>query len=142
MTARNGDLIRFTRNGTAERVEQVTSGTLALEGGRLVETKSAIFKDRQKMSHQGAAMVTLVLDESGQFLGQPELSLLGLIEESEESDIFEDAQTAIEKALTRLSRGERKRDNVVKETARMAIRGYFNKLFRKKPVTSVHVVRV
>lgn len=142
ITARNGDLIRFARNGTAERIEQVSAGTLALEGGRLVETKSAIFKDRQKMSHQGAAMVTLVLDEAGQFLGQPELSLHGLIEGSEESDIFEDAQTAVQKSLTRLSRGERKRDNMLKETARSAIRSYFNKLFRKKPVTAVHVVRV
>ncbi|WP_343562908.1 ribonuclease J [Kiloniella sp. b19] len=140
--AGNGDLIRFTKTGKAEKIDSITAGTLAVESGRLVETGSAILKDRQKMSFNGAATVTVVLDEAGDLLDTPMLSLRGLIEIDEEFDIFEEAVDAVKDALKRLRKGERQKDSLIEETARIAVRRYFNKVFNKKPVTDVHVVRI
>ena len=120
--------------------EQVESGRLAFEGRRLLPLDSEVLKTRQRMSYNGAAMVTLVMDEEGALDGDPEVSLQGLIEETESEDL----DTIVEfvaAAVSRLPAKERRDDAAVKEAARTALRRVCNKTFGKKPPTSVHLVR-
>jgi ribonuclease J len=139
VVAANGDVIRLAP-GPAAVVEQVESGRLAFEGRRLLPLDSEVLKTRQRMSFNGAAMVTLVMDEEGALDGDPEVSLQGLIEETE-SEELDDGIEFVADAVSRLPAKERRDDAAVKEAARTALRRICNKTFGKKPQTSVHLVR-
>ena len=136
----NGDLVRLAP-GKAEVVGKVTSGRLVYDGRRLLPSASPILRNRQKTAVNGAAFLTLVLDDKGSLDGDPELSLIGLIDPQTEDEAFDALVDAVIAAVERLPRRSRKNDEPVIEAARQALRRTANKLFGKKPVTEVHLVR-
>src|SRR3546814_6912719 len=92
--------------------------------------------------YNGAVAVTLVLDERGALDGEPEISTVGLYEPREENEDIAELEVAIEDAVNRLGRRERKDDAAVEEVAAQAVRRTVNRLLGKKPMTMVHVIRL
>lgn len=140
IVSENGAAIRLAP-GPAGIVDHVSVGRLAYDGRRLLPLESPVLKQRQKLAYNGSAMITIVVDERGRLEGDPEVSLQGLIdvEEEESFDILVDAiVTEVEK----LSGRDRRDDRAVGEAARRALRRQANRLFGKRPVTDVHVVRL
>ena len=90
----------------------------------------------------GAVAVTLVLDERGALDGEPEISTVGLYEPDEENEAIPELEIAIEDAVHRLGKRERKDDTAVEEAAGQAVRRTVNRLLGKKPMTMVHVIRL
>ena len=140
IVGRNGAVIRLAP-GNAEIVDHVESGRLLYDGGRLLAQDSPVIKGRQKLMFNGAVAVTLVVDERGQLDGAPDISTVGLFEAEEEDEELAAVELAIEDAVQRLSRRERKDDAAVEEAARLAVRRTINRLLGKKPMTMVHVIR-
>ncbi|HIP78818.1 MAG TPA: ribonuclease J [Kiloniellaceae bacterium] len=140
IVARNGAMIQLAP-GEARIVDQVPSGRLAYEGRRLLPLSSPVVKSRQKMVFNGAAAVTVVLDERGQLDGDPEISTAGLFEPQEEREELEELDRAVRDAVQRLGKRERRDDMAVEEVVGQALRRTVNRLLGKKPVTMVHVIR-
>ncbi|NIA67284.1 ribonuclease J [Pelagibius litoralis] len=140
IVGQNGAMIQLAP-GEARIIDQVPSGRLAYEGRRLLPVNSSVIKGRQKMVFNGAAAVTLVLDERGQLDGDPEISTAGLFEPGEEDEILTEVEAAISHAVQRLGKRERRDDSAVREAAQQALRRTVNRLLGKKPVTMVHVIR-
>ncbi|OEJ68028.1 ribonuclease J [Magnetovibrio blakemorei] len=136
----NGGMIRIAP-GPAAVVEQVPSGRLALEGGRVVPMDGELVRGRVRALMNGSVTLTMVLDKVGNFIGDPQLTTIGLLEPNE-LDFEDDVLDAAEEAVERLSKKDLRNDDVVSETVRIAVRRYFRSKFNKNAVTSVHLVRV
>ena len=120
----------------------VPVGRIALDGGRLVPSNSPILRSRKRMMCNGAAAVTLVVDENGRLVREPQVSVSGLLDPEQEGGEITAAVTAVKMAMDRLSQNERRQNHSLCEAARLAVRRRFRESFGKKPVTEVHLVRL
>jgi len=135
-----GGMIRIAP-GPAAVIEQVPSGRLALEGGRVVPLDGELVRGRARALWNGSATITMVIDKVGNVQGDPILTTSGLLDTGDfeyEDDVLDAAEDAVE----RLSKKDLRKDDLVAEAVRMAVRRYFRNTFNKNAVTSVHLVRV
>jgi ribonuclease J len=139
--AENGSLIRLAP-GPAGIVDHVPTGRLAVDGRRLLPLDSPVLRARQKMTFNGSATVTLVIGADGLFQGAPIVTAQGLLDPDAEDDKLASIAKAVEEALRRLPKIDRRDDAAVKEAARRAVRRAFRLMLDKKPVTDVHLVRL
>ncbi|MTJ84113.1 MAG: ribonuclease J [Telmatospirillum sp.] len=137
----DGEILKLAP-GEPEVVDIVSTGRLAVDGTRLVSMDSAIMRDRHRMVYNGSAVVTVVLDRVGNLVGDPQVSAQGLLDAGQESEQHEAVVDAVRDALDELSRIARQSDDLVKETARLALRRHLKQSHGKKPVTEVHLVRI
>jgi ribonuclease J len=89
----------------------------------------------------GAAVATVVIDAKGVLLGDPQLTVQGVLDDSEDES-WEEAIDAVIAAVNDLSKKKRQDDDEVAEAARIAVRRSLRDTIGKRPVTDVHVVRV
>lgn len=140
IVAENGSVIRIGP-GEAKVIDHVYSGRLILDGSRLVPTDSEIFKSRTRAMWHGTATISVVVDEDGELLADPQLSTTGLFE-GPSDPIFVEAIEQAEDAVSSLSDRDVKDDRRVKEAIRLAVRRHLRNHLGKKPVTEVHLIRV
>jgi ribonuclease J len=114
---------------------------LAVDGNRLVPLDGELIRGRNRAIYNGSAVVTVAINGNGGLAAEPEISTIGLIEEGEE-DIMGEALEAARKAVEGLTEKKRRDDDEVRETVRIAVRRTFRKSLNKKPLTTVHLVRV
>lgn len=139
--AENGTMLRFDADG-AEVVDHVPVGRLAVDGKRLVPIDGAVLKERNRLRHSGMAVATVVIDGRGKLVGDPQLTVQGVIDEMEEGETWDGTIDAIVEALNDLTPSERRDDESVSEAARLAVRRSLRESVGKRPVTEVHVVRI
>lgn len=139
----NGAVIRIAP-GALKIVGSVNAGLLALEGDRLVPVDHDAIQTRRRLMFSGSAVVTLVMNGKGDILAEPKISAMGLVDENSEIDsrLVEEAGEVVRKAVMSLTKEQRRTDDEVSETARIAARRYFQAQFDKKPQTRVHLVRI
>ena len=138
VVAENGSMVRLGP-GPAAIVERVSSGRLVLDGKRLIRVDGEAMRGRKRALFNGVLVVTVVLDSDGRLAAEPRLTALGLLEEGESVD---PVIAAVADAVHGLSKKARRRDGAVTEVVRIAARRVFRDIYGKKPVTSVHLVRI
>lgn len=136
----NGAMLRLAP-GTPEVVDHVPSGRLAVEGDLLTEIASDAIRERKRINYNGAAAVTVAVDGAGQLISDPQITLHG-IPDDDGGSVATTIAMAVETAIRRLNAKDRRRDDAIGEAARLALRRTVNARFRKRPVTTVHVVRL
>lgn len=138
----DGQCLRLTGEGAAV-VASVAVGRLAVDGEAIVPVDHGAVRERRKVSFEGAAVLTLVVDAHGRLEGEPQLTAYGLLPEDEAGEAMATRIIdAVESALTRLKRNARANDGILRETARLAVRRGFQRETGRKPVTDVHLVRI
>lgn len=144
----NGELIKLAHGKTPEKIEDVETGIIALDGNRLIASAedSPVFRQRRKASYNGVCFVTVAVDSKLKLLGPPDISFVGLTDEEDEdfvAEIMEDSvRFAIEGLRKEMKKGDKVRDDVVAETVRIAVRRAFMHNFEKKPEVKVHAILV
>lgn len=140
VVSENGQMVRLAP-GPAEIVDTVPSGRLALEGNRPVPLSGELVRGRTRSLHNGAAVLTVVLDDIGNIMADPKLTTIGLVETDDDPEIRRALKIAGETlaALPSRAKGE---DEAVSEAVRIAVRRFFRNTFDKKAQVSVHLVRV
>ena len=136
----NGDVV-VLGPGPARVADHVETGRLALDGKQLVPLSNPVLRDRKSMIFNGAAVATLVLDDYGRLLADPQVTVHGLIDE-EDDDALGDLEDAIAQAVEDMSVTQRKDDDAVREMARNTLRRLVKTSHGKRPLTEVHVIRV
>jgi len=137
----NGSVVKLAPD-QAKVVNEVQAGRLALDGPRIVPLESQVIKDRTRILYNGTAVLTLVLDDSGNMVGKPQLTTHGLIDDQETPYVLEKIFEDVEDVLIDMSDADIMDDVKVNEAARIAVRRNFRDSHRKRPLTTVHVVRV
>jgi ribonuclease J len=92
------------------------------------------------MSYGGAAVATIVIDRRGRLVGEPQLTVHGMLD-GDESMVGE-VTDAISKAIDNLPPTLAKDDATLEETARLALRRTIMQRTGKKPIADIHIVRV
>ena len=139
IVANNGMVIRLTTDG-AEDIDSVFASRLALDGDRIVPLDRGALRQRRKMAYNGAATVTVALDQKGRLVDDAQISVLGLLDPDgpEWDELLDTAEEAVE----RLSKSRLKDDDHVAEAVRLAVRRRLTALTGKRPPVDVHVMRV
>jgi ribonuclease J len=137
----NGALIRLAP-GPAEIVDNVEHGKLALDGHHLVPLDGEAIRDRQRIIHNGAAVITLVLDRDGRLAADPKVALLGIEDAEDLAESEAEVAEEVRGAIQNLPRAQRNDDSAISETARVTVRRTIRSWHGKKPVTEVHLIRL
>ena len=123
VVAENGDMVRLCP-GPPGIIDHVETGRLGLDGKNLVSLGSGAFKIRQRMTLNGAAVATLLLDAAGRFAARPQVTVHGLLGDS--TAVVSQIGDLIEKNVQGMSAALRKDDEAVRDSVRAAVRrGWF-----------------
>jgi ribonuclease J len=137
----NGTMVRLDAGG-AEIVEHVHVGRMGLDGKALLPLDSEVMRVRHRTIWNGAAVVTLAVDRRGDVLGEPQVTVHGLLNEADHGEQLAALRQAVRAAVQAMPLPARGDDRSVKEAARIALRRAVHATHGKKPVTDVHLVRV
>jgi ribonuclease J len=138
---KNGSVVRLAP-GKALIIDQVHAGRFVLDGPRIIPLESDVFKDRMRILYNGVVVFSLVLDASGNMLGTPHLTTHGLVEEDEMPGVLKSISEEVEDALISMSDTDVMDDKKVNEVARIIVRRSFRYTHKKRPLTTVHVIRI
>lgn len=140
---KNGTIVKLGP-GTQEVVGQVTTGLLAVEPNRILAANHQAIVGRRKLQYTGTVHVTLVMDERGSLITDPQITMVGLIDYQDEEEVKLE-QTLIheiEDILADIEQEDLRNDHFVKEEIRIGLRRLVNLVLGLKPKTTVHLVRV
>lgn len=138
----NGDVIRLAP-GPAKVIDEAPSGILVKDGSMLVDPEESGVQERRKLSFAGVVTASLVLDEAGNLVADPEAVVFGLPDVDAEGESFEDVVVdAIESAVESIPRKRRRDPELVREAARRAARAAVVERWGKKPLCRVMVAVV
>ena len=137
----NGQIIRLGP-GVHEVVTDVPSGRVGLDGRVIRRLDHEAAKNRRKMSFNGAAVITLVLDARGLVVQDPQVALMGLVVDGKEISLQQDIAAVVHDAIESMPKSTRLDDAAVRHMAAQAARRLLQEVHGKKPVMDVHLVRV
>ena len=140
VVAENGSVVRLD-SAAAGVVDEVPAGRLALDGNRVVPMDGTLVRGRARALYNGSAVVTVVLDGDGRQRAEAQLSTIGIME-ADDAATEECVLGAVGTALGKLGKRARGDDAAVDEAVRIAVRAAFRDSVGKRPVTTVHVVRL
>ena len=137
----DGQIIRLGP-GIHEVVTEVTHGRLGLDGKVLRRLDHEASKDRRKLNYNGAAVITMVMDMRGQVVGEPQVSLMGLVEDSQATPLQENIVAIVLDAIEAMPKSTRIDDNAVRHASSQSVRRFIQEIHGKKPMIEIHLVRV
>ncbi|MBT7571723.1 MAG: ribonuclease J [Rhodospirillaceae bacterium] len=137
----NGSVVRIAP-GKAAIIDQAPVGRLALDGGRLVPLDGQVVRERTRVLHNGSAVFTLIVDGDGGMAAPPQLTMLGLADDDEAPYVLQQLTEEAKAAIAEMSQADRRDDAEIGEMTRRAVRRHLRDTFHKRPLTTVHVVRV
>lgn len=137
----NGSMIRL-EEGNVGIVGMVPTGMLTVDGGRIIPLESSVIGDRKKMLFNGAVSATVLMNGKDQLHGDPVLTFNGIADEGEIEALSDTTKDLIWETVGALGKKARAKDDEVGEAVRRTIRRVVRAEYGKRPVTTVHVLRV
>ncbi|WP_099823772.1 ribonuclease J [Oceaniglobus indicus] len=136
--APNGTCISLSGN-EPKVVEYVETGRTYLDGSVLIGALDGVVRDRIRMALNGHVIVTLIMDENDDPLGDPWVEIMGLPEIGRSGspvvDVIEaDLAQAVNRAANKVLLDDAKLDDMLSKTARQSAN---NEIGRKPEVTVV-----
>ena len=141
LVIQNGDVVRLAAAG-ASVVDEVAVGRLASDGRGLLPLNGTALKDRRRVTFNGTAVATLVLDRSGGLAAPVTMSVIGVVERGAADVAAPALRSAVERAVDELPTGSRRDDEAVRDAVRRALRRTLNERFGKRPLVEIHLVRI
>lgn len=139
---RNGELVRLAP-GDPEIIDVVPAGRLILDGNKLVPAGSGALAERMRLAEFGYLHVAVALDEDGEVIDGPLVSARGLAEaDGRLADESLDAlDEAAEAALSRVKPRDMDDDDAVERAIGRGVKRAAEKLFGRRPIIDVTVLR-
>jgi len=141
LVIQNGDVVRLAAAG-ASVVDEVAVGRLASDGRGLLPLNGTALKDRRRVTFNGTAVATLVLDRYGRLAAPVTMSVIGVVERGAADAATPALRSAVESAVDELPTGSRRDDEAVRDAVRRALRRTLNERFGKRPLVEIHLVRI
>lgn len=135
--APNGTVLHI-RSNEAFASGKVRTGRRAVDGKRIVSIGGNALRDRQQVLYNGAVMISAAVDRMGDLAADLEITVNGLTD-TEDEDLLDDIAEVVEDTLA--SAPGRDHDGHV-EKVRTAVRRLLRARFNKRPVVTVHLLRV
>jgi ribonuclease J len=140
--ATNGMMIDLSGNAP-EVAEYIETGRLYLDGSVMIPALGGVVRDRIRMALNGHVMVTLLLDENDEPLGEAWAELMGLPEIGKTGHaLSETIETELGEFLSRIEDRVRRDDDKLDEAIRRVVRQISMEEIGKKPEVTVVVSRL
>lgn len=140
--ATNGMMIDLGGNAP-EVAEYIETGRLYLDGSVMVPALGGVVRDRIRMALNGHVMVTLLLDEEDEPLGEAWAELMGLPEIGKTGAALSDTiEAELGEFLSRIEDRVRRDDDRLDEAIRRIVRQVSMEEIGKKPEVTVVVSRL
>jgi ribonuclease J len=142
VVCRDGDLVRLAP-GTAGTIDEVPAGRLYKDGTLLVSAEERTVADRRRLGFAGIVSVALAVNQRGELMAHPSVTLTGMPEADTLGHRLEDTvyKAALE-AFDSMPRARRRDPEAVTEAVRRAVRAALSATWNKKPTCHVHVLEV
>jgi ribonuclease J len=139
----NGDLIRLAP-GPAAVIDEVPAGRLYVDGNVIIETEDDAIRDRKRIAAEGAVNVALAVNGKNAIAAGPTVSVRGLTMSDEEDFelALEELENAAKAAFAKLNHSERGDDDMVEAALMRAVRKSAERVWRKRPLVDVSVLRL
>ena len=140
--ATNGMMIDLTGD-VPEVAEYVESGRTYLDGTALVGAMDGVIRDRIRMALNGHALVTVLLDENDQPMGEPWVELMGLASGGRgDRPLVETIEADLADFIDRAGKKLLKDDKKLEEEIRKVLRQVAMEEIGKKPEVTVVISRL
>ena len=139
----NGAMLQIAP-GEPEIVDHVETGRLYLDGNLLIGATDGVVRSRLKVAMNGHVAVSVVVDEDGGLVVESDVRVTGAPSDHAkfDGDIERMLAEAVDEAIERLPRKEKRDDETVEEAARIAARRAASRVWGKKPETVVLLTRL
>lgn len=139
----NGDLIRLAP-GPAAVIDEVPSGRLFVDGNVLIEAEDDALRDRRRLAAEGAINVSIAINAKHAIVAGPNVVVRGLtMADDEEMDLaLDEIERTAQGAFARLSHADREDDEAAEAAVMRAVRKAAEKLWRKRPLVDVSLLRI
>ena len=139
---RNGDILRLAP-GPVEVIDDAPFGRVYKDGKLVGDLDEMGISERRKLSFAGHVAINVILDGRLDFLGDPDISLMGLPALDDEGEEMADTlYDSVLGAVESIPRARRKDLELVRESIRKAVRAQANDSWGKKPMVTVFVTKV
>jgi Predicted hydrolase of the metallo-beta-lactamase superfamily len=139
----NGDLIRLAP-GEPKVIDEVPAGRIYVDGAVMIEAEDNALKDRRRLGAEGAVNIALAINAKHALVSGPNATVRGLsMGDEEEFDLaVDELEDVAEAAFGRLSHSDREDDELVETTLMRAVRKAADRLWGKRPLVDVTVLRI
>ena len=141
LVIQNGDVVRLAAAGGSV-IDEVAVGRLASDGRGLLPLNGTALKDRRRVTFNGTAVATLVLDRYGRLAAPVTMSVIGVVERGAADAAAPALRSAVERAVDELPTGSRRDDEAVRDAVQRALRRILYERFGKRPLVEIHLVRI
>ncbi len=142
ITGRVGSVYHLCPEVGVSIIDEVPHGLLAMESGLIRPIHDEALNVRRRIAFNGAVVVSLVLDSSGNLQAEPMITALGLVDEKsrEGAIVLEQVSKAVTQAIESLPKSSNE-DQII-EKARIVARKFFYNYCGKKPQARVHLFSI
>ncbi|AZL57968.1 ribonuclease J [Tabrizicola piscis] len=142
VVATNGMMIDLTGD-VPEVAEYIETGRVYLDGTALVGAMDGVIRDRIRMALNGHALVTVILDENDQPMGEPWVELSGLAANGRgDRPLVETIETDLGEFIDRAGKKLLKDDTKLEDEIRKVLRQVAMEEIGKKPEVTVVISRL
>ena len=143
ITPRNGDMVRLAP-GPVAIIDEVPSGRLYVDGGRLVTEQGEALHERRHASTNGVLIVSFAMDKRGKIVSDIDVRGIGLPgdEEAPLGDSLDDLAERVEQVVGKL-KGEALQDEIVIEQAiSRALKKASQQIWDRRPIVETIILRL
>ncbi|HUF55647.1 MAG TPA: ribonuclease J [Thermohalobaculum sp.] len=141
--APNGAVVRLDGDVPGV-VEHVETGRIFLDGTAHVGSHDGVIRERLRMARLGHVIVSVIVDEEGDLLADPDVRCLGAPKDGEgwPAPLEEMIAQSVDDAIEDTPRKNRRTDGPLEELILRAARRITGRYWGKKPVTTVMIARL
>jgi ribonuclease J len=137
----NGKLVKLAP-GAPEVVEGIEAGRLYKDGKLVGTLEDVAVAARRKLSFVGHIGVSIVIDNKGNQIADPDIAFFGVPEKTAQGPMEDAVLDALHEAIESMPRPQRRDPDVLQEAVRRAVRAAVAERWGKKPVCTVFVAVV
>jgi len=134
LIANDGDVITLNATGI-RHTGTIETGKILIDGKGTGDVSDVILHDRKDLSHNGVAMVIMVIKEStGEIIYGPDLTTKGLFFEEEKEMVLAEALEVINDSINNIPASERRDWIEIKTIVRKNLKRFFKRHLQRKPI--------
>ena len=143
VTPRNGDMVRLAP-GPAAIIDEVPSGRLYVDGGRLVTEQGEALHERRHASTNGVLIVSFARDKRGKIVSDIDLRAIGLPGDAESplGDALDDLAERAEQAVMKLKGAALEDELVIEQAVARALKKASQQFWDRRPIVETVILRL
>ncbi|MFN3931579.1 MAG: ribonuclease J [Brevundimonas sp.] len=143
VTPRNGDMVRLAP-GLAAIIDEVPSGRLYVDGGRLVTEQGEALHERRHASTNGVLIVSFAMDRRGKIVSDIDVRAIGLPGDAESplGDALDDLAERAEQAVLKLKGPALEDEMVIEQAVSRALKKASQQIWDRRPIVETVILRL